>query len=174
MPERPLECTECQKPIAVLYTEIVDGRKNELVMCNECPVLQRKLHGLQPDEVSITKKSDRTGICCGRCGTTLEEVRMGSPLGCSECYEAFADVIVFDLVGAKRVSKRLEITPSARVPLHIGRQPGEAPTISPHVKLVALHEALEETLKREDYEQAAWLRDQIKQLEQNLNEGPQG
>jgi protein arginine kinase activator len=152
----------------------VEGKKNELVMCNECPVLHRKLHGIRPQEVQGAKTERGAGICCGQCGTTLEEVRTGSPLGCIECYETFADVIVFDLVAARRVSERLEMTPSARVPLHVGRQPGETPTISPQVKLVALHEALEETLKREDYEQAAWLRDQIKQLEQNIDEGPKG
>ena len=32
------------------------------------------------------------------------------------------------------------------------------------MQLVALHQALHETLSREDYEQAAWLRDQIKAL----------
>lgn len=175
MVDRPLECSECQRPATVRYTEVVEGHRTELMMCHECPVLHRKLHGSGPQEVKPSGGVDRAaGICCGQCGTTLEEVRTGSPLGCSECYEAFADVIVFELVAARRISSRLEVTPSARVPLHIGRQPGEASVMNPQVKLVALHEALEETLRREDYEQAAWLRDQIKQLEQNLDEGPKG
>jgi protein arginine kinase activator len=36
--------------------------------------------------------------------------------------------------------------------------------INPSSRLLALNEALKETLSREDYEQAAWLRDQIKAL----------
>jgi protein arginine kinase activator len=34
-----------------------------------------------------------------------------------------------------------------------------------------LNEALNETLTREDYEQAAWLRDQIKELMEKADEG---
>ena len=46
----------------------------------------------------------------------------------------------------------------------MGRTPGQAVAINPSLKLLALHQALNETLSREDYEQAAWLRDQIKAL----------
>lgn len=174
MPERPLECSECHLPIAVLYTESVGGKIVEQVHCDVCPVLHRKLYGIRPEEGSGAKAAERTGICCGRCGTTLESVRTGSPLGCSECYEAFADVIVFILSQAKRISQRLEAPPSTRVSLHVGRQPGEAPTINLQMKLIALHEALDETLKREDYEQAAMLRDQIKAIEEGIDEGKEG
>ena len=52
-------------------------------------------------------------------------------------------------------------------PIHIGRAPGESLAISPSSRLLALNEALKETLNREDYEQAAWLRDQIKALTDN-------
>ena len=48
--------------------------------------------------------------------------------------------------------------------LHTGRTPGETAKVSPAMRLVSLNEALNETLSREDYEQAAWLRDQIKKL----------
>ena len=64
---------------------------------------------------------------------------------------------------ANKISPRISLTKKA-LPLHIGRAPGEANEISPSLRLLALNEALNETLKREDYEQAAWLRDQIKDL----------
>ncbi len=51
----------------------------------------------------------------------------------------------------------------------MGRAPGEKIEISPSLKLIALNEALSETLSREDYEQAAWLRDQIKKLTESPN-----
>ncbi|CRH78757.1 ClpC ATPase [Chlamydia trachomatis] len=41
------------------------------------------------------------------------------------------------------------------------------------MRLIALHEALQETLRREDYEQAAEIRDQINQLKnQNTTDAP--
>ena len=44
--------------------------------------------------------------------------------------------------------------------------------ISPTLRLIALNEALDETLIREDYEQAALLRDQIRALKEKS--GPKG
>jgi protein arginine kinase activator len=55
------------------------------------------------------------------------------------------------------------------LPLHLGRAPGESLAINPTSRLLALNEALKETLNREDYEQAAWLRDQIKALTESEN-----
>lgn len=41
------------------------------------------------------------------------------------------------------------------------------------MRLIALHEALQETLRQEDYEQAAEIRDQINQLKnQNTTDAP--
>lgn len=57
------------------------------------------------------------------------------------------------------------------LPLHMGRLPGQAVEINPALKLLALNQALHETLSHEDYEQAAWLRDQIKELTDEENDG---
>ncbi len=45
-PERPLECSECKKPIAVKYTEIVGHSIIHTCMCADCPELERRLHGI--------------------------------------------------------------------------------------------------------------------------------
>ncbi len=167
--DRPLECTECKRPVKIRYSEICDGQITESGMCNVCPVLQKKLHGEMP-ETTKTETTQATGLACGTCGTTLESVRTGNPLGCPECYEVFSDVIGFELGSTSRLSRRLGTAPSKSAPLHLGRGPGETSKIDPHVKLVALDEALEATLKGEDYEGAAWLRDQIKAAKEHINE----
>jgi protein arginine kinase activator len=159
--DRPLECTECKKPIAVRYTEVIGDVITHTIMCADCPQLQRRLHGIAPGEGSEVGKA---GLCCGSCGTTLDSIRMGNPVGCAECYTVFEDVILSELLATHRIPPR--ITPTKRAaPIHIGRAPGEMKELNPALKLLALNEALTETLRREDYEQAAWLRDQIKALE---------
>lgn len=168
MPERPLECSECKRPIAVHYREVAEGKITETGMCNACPVLQRQLHGTRPEEKSTTP-GEPAGISC-QCGTTLEEIRTGSPVGCHECYDVFDEMLMHDLVVAKKISRRLGIAPAKGVPLHVGCEPGQAVEISPKIKLVALDQALEATLKGEDYEGAAWLRDQIKAAKEELDE----
>lgn len=163
MPERPLDCTECKKPIAVHYTEIVGEKITRTVMCADCPHLQRKLYGTIRKEAGLT--TSEMAVACGNCGTTLEAIRTGHPVGCAECYEVFADVLIEDLLKEKRLSKHLTSNKRSQ-PLHIGRIPGEVTEISPTLRLIALNEALDETLIREDYEQAALLRDQIRALKE--------
>ncbi len=160
--DRPFECSECKKPIAYQYTEIVGDNISQFHCCNECPVLRRRLLGGQ-DIVPTGSIGLQAGLACGNCGTTLDAVRMGSPLGCSSCYEVFEAVILHELQAANRLPSRInQIRKST--PLHIGKAVGERREINPALRLLALNEALEDTLKREDYEQAALLRDQIKAL----------
>jgi protein arginine kinase activator len=162
MAERPLECGECRRPIACHYSEITAAGTNEFIACAQCPVVQRRLYGeIQPAEISSAARE--AGLCCGTCGTTLEAVQVGHSLGCANCYEVFADLLIHELVTSHKVSKRVVAQGKKKpLPLHVGRTPGESATISPAARLTALTEALNETLAREDYEQAAYLRDQIR------------
>lgn len=174
IPPRPLECSECKKPIAVRYTEIVGDSIIRTSMCADCPELQRRLHGVP---AHLTRGSGQlegeAGLACGNCGTTLEALKVGTPLGCSVCYEVFDDILLGEMLAAQKIPPRISTTKKS-IPIHIGRAPGESQEMNPSLRLLALNEALNETLKREDYEQAAWLRDQIKALTENpesLHEG---
>ncbi|MBA3815846.1 MAG: UvrB/UvrC motif-containing protein [Parachlamydiaceae bacterium] len=162
LPERPIECSECKKPIAVKYTEIIGNTITRTSMCQDCPELQRRLQGASLTLQGV-KSSQPTGLACGNCGTTLEAVRVGNLLGCSDCYEVFSDILLGEMLSAEKIPPRLAITKKS-IPIHIGRAPGEIQEMNPSLRLLALNEALNETLKREEYEQAAWLRDQIKAL----------
>lgn len=167
--DRPLECTGCSKPIAVRYTEVVGNSITHTVMCADCPQLERRLHGIPSREGIEALGSGAAGLCCGGCGTTLAEVRAGSLLGCSACYDVFEDVIIMELTTAKAIGNKWK-TVKKGVSLNLGRAPGEMKEISPSIKLMALNEALTETLQREDYEQAAWLRDQIKEITEHSDD----
>lgn len=163
-PERPLECSECKKPIKVCYTEVIGKMVYRTSMCADCPILRQKLHGVTPLETKEPGAS-AAGLCCGECGTTADEVRMGAPLGCGLCYEIFEGLILQEL-GLGQAAKKNSARGTGEA-LHRGRLPGQAAKVTPAGKLLALHQALHETLSREDYEQAAWLRDQIKELTQS-------
>ncbi len=104
MPERPLDCTECKKPIAVCYTEIVGDKITRTVMCADCPHLQRKLYGKIRQE-GLQESKQITALACGNCGTSLDAVRMGNLLGCIECYSVFGDALVEDLLKENRISR---------------------------------------------------------------------
>lgn len=170
-PDRPLECTECKKPITVRYTEIYGDTINRTSMCADCPELLKRLHGTPPGELVANQTGMPAGLECGNCGTTLEEVRRGHRLGCAECYTVFENVLLTEMEASLRLSPRL-IPLKKGAPVHIGRMPGQILAVNYSSKLLALNEALEETLSREDYEQAALLRDQIKALTEQENITP--
>lgn len=168
-PDRPLECSECKKPIAVRYTEIVGDTITHTSMCADCPELQRRLHGTSPQEHVANLTGATAGLECGNCNTTLEAVKRGHRLGCPECYTVFEDVLLTEIQSAKRLPPSIQMGKKG-IPVHIGRTPGEKAVITLSSRLLALHEALKETLNREDYEQAASLRDQIKALTESENQ----
>lgn len=171
MVDRPVECNHCKKTIQVSYKEIVDTSILCTEMCADCPVLQQRLHG-QPTTAQTLKEgvaeTDATGLCCGNCRTSLESVKMGNPLGCSECYSVFADVLLSELIAADLIPSRIkkEFPGKKTQPLHLGKSPNKPLTIPSSSRLTALNVALNEALTKENYEQAAWIRDQIKDLTQ--------
>ncbi len=168
-PERPIECGECKKPVAVIYTEIVGKMMYRIAMCADCPMLRQKLYGTRLEPCG--PEALTAGLCCGSCGTTADEIKMGAPVGCSTCYDVFDDIISQELIAQDRLPQPQKGKRHAI--LHLGRRPGQAAEVNPALKLMALHQALNETLSREDYEQAAWLRDQIKALTEGTKDDEQ-
>lgn len=167
MAERPVECSHCKKGIKVIYKEIVDTSIVCTEMCADCPILQQRLHGQTSAPTTREGLSEaEAGLYCGNCRTSLESIKMGNPLGCSECYAIFADVLLSELLTADKIPPQLkkEISSNKAQPLHMGKALDKPLTIPSSSRLTALNEALNEALKKENYEQAAWIRDQIKAL----------
>lgn len=167
MSERPIECAHCQRPPKVVYKEIVGDTITVTKMCAICPVLQQKLHGqpyaTKPGEGPL--ESEAT-LSCANCGTTWQAVTMGGSLGCAECYAGFADLLLAELIATDRAAPHLKrVPPGKRMQIaHVGKTPAAPTLLTPSSRLHELNEALNEALKRENYEQAAYLRDQIQTL----------
>ncbi|HEY2810777.1 MAG TPA: UvrB/UvrC motif-containing protein [Rhabdochlamydiaceae bacterium] len=175
MAERPVECAgHCKRPLKIIYKEIVGDSVSVTEMCNECPVFEQKLHGQMAGLAAEGLAEGEAGLCCSNCRTTLESVLTGNPLGCSECYPIFSDVLISELISDDAVPAHLKksIGTKKNQPLHIGKSPDHAQTVPASNRLTALNEELNEALKKENYEKAAWLRDQIKALlEKGSDEG---
>lgn len=166
MAERPIECSQCTRPIAVRYTEVNQAGSMQTDMCNQCPILQTKIHGQATGVAPSGFIGTDAGVCCGRCGTTMLAIRTGSPLGCAECYVVFEDILANELMLQGYVPSRLRkvMEGNKKQPLHVGKTPEQVVDLTASSRIVSLNEALQQALKGENYEQAAWLRDQIKAL----------
>jgi protein arginine kinase activator len=136
-------------------------------MCADCPVFSQRLHGEAPLEKRAEEAAEGVvGLYCVNCRTTMESIKMGNPLGCSECYEVFADVLLSELIATDHIPSSLKKALKGRrsQSIHIGKTPDQSLQMESSTRLTALNEALNDALKKENYEQAAWLRDQIKAL----------
>ncbi|HSX04529.1 MAG TPA: UvrB/UvrC motif-containing protein [Rhabdochlamydiaceae bacterium] len=173
MPERPVECGHCKKPVKVIYKEITGNSIMITEMCSDCPILEQKLHGTIASETVVGDvKAQETGLACGNCRTLLESVKMGNPLGCSNCYTVFGDVIISELIEEQKIPSSLKkgLTVRKNQPIHIGKSPGKQVSLPTSNRLTELNVALNEALKKENYEEAAGLRDQIKALMEKKDE----
>lgn len=169
MNERPIECSECKKDLTVSYSQIVGQKMHQWKMCADCPVLEKKM-GAEPVSGALSPREQNSKLLkCPSCLTTQETLQTGGITGCAKCYEAFEDLIAKELGNLAALPPTFNYTGTKVEKLHLGKEPGKTRTLSPSIQLIALNEALDETLLNEDYEQAARLRDQIKQLTEEQN-----
>jgi len=95
---------------------------------------------------------------CPSCGFSQADFKKTGRLGCSECYVTFAEGLSSLL---KAMHKGTE---------HVGKLPQRAQrTVALNHRMRALTENLQKAVAAENYETAASLRDQIKQLESELS-----
>ena len=97
---------------------------------------------------------------CTSCGYEFKSYKKTFLLGCPDCYESFAEHLEPYLEkyhGATR---------------HVGDlDPGQEQNIEKQKTLRALKEELRDCLEYEDFDRAAFLRDEISKLEKQLREG---
>ncbi|OGW78827.1 MAG: hypothetical protein A3I73_00810 [Omnitrophica bacterium RIFCSPLOWO2_02_FULL_45_16] len=159
-------CDICAKKEATVHlTEIVNDQVTKLNLCEDCARekgaqmeehfgLSELLAGLTDigttvePEVAITTK-------CPNCGLTYQNFRKIGRLGCGECYEIFK----------KELGPLLKrIHGSDR---HVGKIPLKGgKTIKDTRTLQDLKMRLEKAIQTEEFEEAAKLRDKIRDLEQ--------
>jgi protein arginine kinase activator len=163
-----MKCENCKKRDATVHlTEIKNGVKQEMHLCEPCAAekgLPGKAHFSISDllagiaSAQQAQKGKRAkDIQCPACELTLSQFQSTGRFGCGECYTAFKEEIL------PLIEKIHDSTQ------HTGKVPQRAsPEVTMQKDLRHLHLELKRAVKREDYERAAQLRDQIKRLEEDL------
>lgn len=169
-----LLCEECgSRPASVHVTKIVNNKKVEQYLCQECArakwedmgifiqphlSLQNLLSGLLlgPGGAQLSAPS-AVQLRCSNCGLPFREFARTGFLGCAQCYEQFDEQL-------RPIYKRIhgDVEHKGKFPLRAG---GRA-RVTREIDL--LRRELQECIRREDYERAAQLRDRIKELQANL------
>jgi protein arginine kinase activator len=90
---------------------------------------------------------------CPRCGFTQADFKKSGRLGCPECYKTFAEGLEGLLKTMHKGTRHAGKVPEA---LRESREQAD--------RLKTLQKKLDKAIKEEDFEQAAHLRDEIKQI----------
>ena len=162
-------CESCNKNSATIHlTEIVDSQRKEMHLCETCAMEQGiaaqaeiPLKDLLANLLaSAPKEVQEAGFdltkACPNCGITLEQFTKKGQLGCALDYEFFSE----ELKGLIEKAHDGATSHSGKVPSKVG---GDA---KKQMDVLRLKEELDKAVKKEDYEQAAKLRDSIHKLEQ--------
>lgn len=162
-------CDVCGKnPATVHLTEIIDEQMNELHLCEDCARhksaameqqfgLSDLLAGMADFQKPSGKEEELVTIKCPSCGLTYADFKKIGRLGCGECYNVFRKYLAPLL---KRIHGSNQ---------HIGKNPVKAKVAVKLYKkktgLPELKNQLQKAIREEAFEEAARLRDQIKEME---------
>ncbi|MCR3921052.1 MAG: UvrB/UvrC motif-containing protein, partial [Firmicutes bacterium] len=163
-------CQECKKINATVHlTQIVNGEQQVLHLCEQCArekgefsfdhppfSLQSLLTGLMNmDAHSAGKVMEFTTnkVHCENCGLTYAQFGQIGRFGCSECYAVFSDRL-------QPLMRRIHGSTQ-----HVGNEPQRAGgAVKLRRSIEELRQQLQIAVSQEEFEQAAIIRDQIRQL----------
>lgn len=165
-------CCVCkEKPATVHLTQIAGDKMQKVDLCEECAKqkgvndpagfsLADLLLGLGASS-EIEQSTGGVDVKCPKCGFTHADFKKAGRLGCPECYATFAD-------GLESLLKTMH-----KGTRHVGKVP-EALRSQRDVadRLKLLQKKLAKAIEEEDFEQAALLRDEIKQLGGKMTGSP--
>jgi protein arginine kinase activator len=162
-------CCICKEREATVHYTKIDGDKVQKVdLCEDCsktkgvndPVgfeLADLLLGLGASK-EIEQSAGGVEIKCARCGFTQADFKKAGRLGCPECYKTFAE-------GLEGLLKTMH-----KGTRHVGKVPDalrQSRELSDRLK--TLQKKLTKAVQDENFEQAAALRDEIKQMSARLS-----
>ncbi len=167
-------CPECGKrPATVHVTKIVNNQRTEMHLCQQCAQEKGELDFMIEPKFSI--QDLLTGMLgyeggweptrvgpepnrCKLCGLSYREFARTGRLGCGECYRQFGNRL-------EPLLRRIHGST-----YHSGKVPKRAGgTARLKREIEKLRAELQQHVDREEFEQAARLRDRIRKLEVQLN-----
>ena len=158
-----MNCDVCKtNPATVFLTQIVDGKMQKVNLCESCSkekgvsdptgfALADLLLGLgAAQEIEKGGASEK----CQVCGFSQADFKKTGRLGCAQCYETFQE-------GLESLLKAMH-----KGTVHVGKVPARlAKSLQMEAEMKTLQKNLAHAVQAENYESAAEIRDQIKQLE---------
>ena len=174
-------CQNCNKNEAtVKYTEIINGEKREVMLCEECsrelgighmnfnmPIdfssfFGDLLEGYEDNSFMPLLTANKQ-LKCNNCNMSFDEFMEQGKFGCEKCYDAFSpkiDSILKRIQGSNRYAGR-KLVGNKESKIEFEEKPEKKET-----EKEKLQRELKEAIEKENYEEAAKIRDKIKELKE--------
>lgn len=161
-----MKCDVCKEAEATVHlTQIISGAMHKIDLCEGCAKakgvsdptgfsLADLLLGLGQTETPAAPAQSVAEVRCPSCGMTQSDFKKSGRLGCSRCYDTFAEALAPLLKGMHKGEQHIGKTP-----------PGRAESLATIERLKALRRELDQAVKAENFEAAAELRDRIRRME---------
>jgi protein arginine kinase activator len=157
-----MKCQKCTKQATLHITEVInEDQFEDLHLCEDCAnkYLYEPQKGAGAKAGAGGDEGDEAGAInqreCPHCGIKFVEFRNSGRLGCPHDYQEFREelsTLLENIHGETR---------------HCGKAPRRLPqTKQAQSELIHLRKQLQQAVTREAYEEAARLRDRIRQLEE--------
>ena len=164
-------CQTCKvNEATVRYTEIINNSVTEIHLCQNCAQFEDKAIGgefIFPGLLAAHEHVAGPSVTeadaaqkCSACGCSLGDVMSEGRLGCVECYATFGEKLAPIIEKVHGASQ------------HIGKIPsGKGEGLRVRSELLRYRSQLRRAIEVEDYEEAARLRDLIRDIEQKMAGG---
>jgi protein arginine kinase activator len=165
-------CDNCAKNEAEVHlTQIVDNEMTTVHLCPSCAAAKGLDSGAVPKNLPLTDFLAQMGQGataeeeatvagpCSYCHTTTDDFRRTGRLGCPHCYSIYETQL-------RAILRRIHGSTQ-----HLGKVyvPPASETADRTQRLTVLKRKLQRAVESEDFERAALLRDEIKEIEATID-----
>ncbi|MGP4082466.1 UvrB/UvrC motif-containing protein [Pseudalkalibacillus sp. R45] len=171
-------CQECQqRPATLHFTKIINGKKNEFHICEQCAkdkgdlipgsnsfsihnLLSGLLHFDQPIG-GASSQPEKQVTKCSQCGLSYAEFAKIGRFGCTNCYKTFESKLtpMFKRIHGGNTSH------TGKIPKRVGND------LIERKKIDQLKQQLKQLITQEEFEEAAKIRDEIRMMEKRFKGG---
>ncbi len=165
-----MKCDFCDKKATVFLTQLVEGQMKKVCLCDACAkergvtdptgfsLADLLLGGMAAGKGSVTTAKTAVaaggGRRCPSCGFTLDDLRRVRRFGCSDCYATFGEEVSQMLRGLHKGTSHIGKVPDGLMARQVLNQ-----------RLEELRSRLDQAVSSESYEEAAGIRDEIRNIE---------
>lgn len=165
-----MKCDFCDKKATVFLTQLVEGQMKKVCLCDPCAkergvtdptgfsLADLLLGGAAAGVASAqagkpSASATGGGRKCPTCGFTLEDLRRVRRFGCSDCYSIFTEEVGQMVRGMHKGTSHIGKVPAGLMAMQVR-----------HQRLEELRSRLDQAISSESYEEAAGIRDEIRNL----------